>query len=187
MAARPSIPGIRMSISTMSGSCSATACATSLPSAASPTITMSSTPASSIDSPARTSASSSTTRTRICSLTSATAARRAAGSRRASSSPCTRLPPESVARSARPTRPVPGPGDLRLAGGQDRCRVAHLDRQTLPRGALDKEVHRGRGGVLARVGQRLLDDPQRVATDRVRDGGQVRETDFGVEEHPGGA
>jgi hypothetical protein len=41
--------------------------------------------------------------------------------------------------------------------------------------------------VLGRVGQRLLDDPQRVATDRVRDGGQVRETDFGVEEHPGGA
>src|SRR5215213_8034147 len=44
VAARPSMPGMRMSIRTMSGPCSATACATSLPSAASPTSAISSAP-----------------------------------------------------------------------------------------------------------------------------------------------
>ena len=41
--------------------------------------------------------------------------------------------------------------------------------------------------VLAGVGQRLLDDPQRVAPDGVRDGRQVGDAHVGVQAHPGGA
>ncbi len=97
-----------------------------------------------------------------------------------SSRPCSRRPPESVARSARPTRPAPEPGISGVAGRQDRHRVAHLDRQPVARRALDPQVDGGRRRMLARVRQRLLDDAQRVAPDRVGHRGQVGDAHVGV-------
>ena len=60
-----------------------------------------------------------------------------------SSSPCSRRPPESVARSARPTRPGARAGDLRCAGGEHRRRVAHLDREPVARGAPSRRSSTG--------------------------------------------
>ena len=80
VAASPSILGIRMSISTTSGLCSLTAPTTSEPSATSATTATSGDPASIIDSPARTSASSSTTSTRIGEVISTPVATPSAGS-----------------------------------------------------------------------------------------------------------
>jgi hypothetical protein len=39
--------------------------------------------------------------------------------------------------------------------------------------------------MLARVGQRLLDDPQGVTPDGPRDGGQVGDANVRVQPHPG--
>ena len=57
--------GMRMSISSTSGACASTAAITSVPSAASPTISRSAVSANIIASPARTSASSSTISSRM--------------------------------------------------------------------------------------------------------------------------
>jgi len=80
-----------------------------------------------------------------------------------------------------------GAGDLRFPGGERGCRIAHLDGETLPGGAVEAQLDRGRGRVLARVSQRFLDDPQRVPPDRIRDGGQVRQPDLGPDAHARGA
>ena len=172
-----------MSISTTSGRCSATACATSLAvGGLADDLDVVGAARAACERPARTRASSSTTSTRICSLTAATVARRAAGSRRASSSPCSRWPPESVVRSARPTSPVPEPGIGDRAGGQDRRRVAHLDRQTLSRARPRRAGRRGAAGACLRA---LVSASWTIrnacAPDRVGDGGRVRQAHVGVQ------
>ena len=80
-----------------------------------------------------------------------------------------------------------GAGDLRFRGGERGHRVAHLDGETVTGGAVEAQLDRGRGRVLARVGQRLLDDPQCVTPDRVGYHAQVGQADLGVDAHPGGA
>ena len=80
-----------------------------------------------------------------------------------------------------------GAGDLRFSGGERGRRVAYVDLETVPGGAVEAQLDRGRGGVFARVGQRLLDDPQRVTPNGVGDGGQVGQPNLGVDAHSGGA
>jgi hypothetical protein len=70
VASSPSIPGIRMSISTTSGAFSATAATAPAPFAASPTTLMPSAASRITQKPARTSSWSSTTSTRIGRATS---------------------------------------------------------------------------------------------------------------------
>ena len=77
------------------------------------------------------------------------------------------------------------PGNLRLACGQDRRGVAHLDRKPVSGGSLDAQVDRCRGCVLACIGQGLLDDSQRMAADGVRDGSQVGNAQVGAQTHAG--
>ena len=144
--------------------------ATSLPSAASPTISMSSAPREQHrrgrPGPARRRRRRST---RICSLTPATVARRGARKSPCSSSPCSRRPPASVARSARPTRPGArsrGSPARRRPGPAPGCAPRSSARR--PGAPSTRSVDRRAGRVLARVGQRLLDDPQRVPPDRRR-------------------
>ena len=84
---------------------------------------MSSARPSMTDSAARTSGSSSTTRTRI---TASTAAMPRAGTRPRGVMPCSSRPPASSARSASPIRPAPAPGMFAVAAAE-RERVAHLD------------------------------------------------------------
>ena len=65
VASSPSIPGIRMSISTTSGPCAAACDTAAAPLAASPTTVMPSAASRMTQNPARTSSWSSTTSTRI--------------------------------------------------------------------------------------------------------------------------
>ena len=106
VASIPSSCGIRMSIRTTSGRCTSTAASTSRPSPASPTTSICAAPASIIRSPERTSASSSTSRTRITASPSGRSRRARSGRARAFRRP---------ARRARPARsgPFPHPGRRR--------------------------------------------------------------------------
>ena len=104
-----------------------------------------------------------------------------------SSSPCSSRPPESVARSARPTSPVPEPGIPVAPAARTGTGLRTSIVSPSPGAPSTRRSTGGRRRVLARVGQRLLDDPQRVAADRVGDGGQVGDAHVGVEVHPGGA
>ena len=134
---------------------------------------MRSAPASIIRSPERTSASSSTSRTRtfVAHAGQGRVARRTKSP--AASGPCSSSPPASSTRSASPTRPVPAPGSASAAGAATpTARPADDldDERGCPPRPRSSTSTAARRRVLARVGQALLDD----AIGRAPEGGGQR-------------
>jgi len=120
--------------------------------------------------PARTSASSSTISTRICALTAATAAR-VQPDWPCSSNPCSRRPPDSVARSARPSRPAPVPGIFGSAVASAGVGLRTSMVRPCPGAPSETQLDRGRGRGLRGVVSASW-TIRSAAADRVRDGGQ---------------
>ena len=141
-----------MSISTTSGSSSATRSRPAWPLGASPTTSMSLCPPSISASADRTSGSSSTSRTRITLSTVATPPARTSHPR------CAGRAGRRAARCARagPTRPRPAPGAA-LARSPSGLASTHGDARARVAGRADRDLRAGR--VLAHVGDALLDDP----------------------------
>ena len=181
------MPGMRMSISTTSGRCSATAAATSVPSAASPTIAMSSAPAEQHRQPGAHERVVVDDQDADLLVIAATAARRGARSRRSRRGRASSVPPDSVARSASPTSPVPEPGIGVPAAVRTGTGLRTSIVRPVARCSLDEQLDGRRRGVLVRVRERLLDDAQRVSSDRVGHGRQIGDADVGIEVHAGGA
>ena len=175
----PSSWGMRMSMSTTSGRCRSTAPSTPRPSSASPTTSMRSAPASIIRSPERTSASSSTSRTRTLSVTrdQGRVARRTKSP--APSGPCSSSPPASATRSARPDEAGAGAGDgeRRGRGDADGPAADHLDDERGAGARRDRHLDGGSRCVLAGVRQPLLHDAVGRAPERGGERRVVRDVD----------
>ena len=149
-----------MSISTTSGSCSATACATSLAVGGLADDRDVLGAAEHHRQPGADERVVVDDQDADRPVTPATAARRAAGSRRSPSSPCSSWPPASVGPLGQADEAGAGARDLRSPAGRTGRAVAHARssgrRPARPRHDSSTAAPRG---VLARVGQRLLDDP----------------------------
>ena len=180
VASRPSIPGMRMSISTTSGRVRRTASTASSPSAASATTSMPSA-VRIIRKPVRTSAWSSATTTRTASRhrtsTGSWAAAGArgmpprAGTHRGCAGPRRASRRRRASRSRRPIRPRPLPASAD-GGRVPPVSVTSICRRVGP--VVDTDGRRRAGRVLDRVGQRLLHDPVGGQVDAGRHRGSRR-------------
>src|SRR6266567_3434447 len=170
VASRPSIPGMRMSMSTTSGSSRTAVSTASALSLASPTTSMSSSPLRMDRNPARTREWSSTTSTRIGPITILSAHRDAGP----------HPPPSTVDRprfagateSSGPLLHAPHPVTACQGGGRPLVAIIHDLDDNSAVVDLDPDLRLADGGVAQHVRESLLDDAVPGVADGCGQGGR---------------